>query len=145
MDFLVTLSPRRPPRVRDCPAGSGDPGRCGRLPDSTQAKLQAQPQDGHTQRARVSGALPFLRVHISFPYLLLPKFYTLISLLASSFPPHLFFPPPQVVAGTSIPKYCVMSDAANVARFLEQQGEGMRIHIRWLFTAYFFKYCFFII
>ena len=35
-----------------------------------------------------------------------------------------------VVAGSSIPNYCVMSDTANVARSLEKQGEGMRIHIR---------------
>ena len=35
-----------------------------------------------------------------------------------------------VVAGSSIPNYCVMSDTVNVARSLEKQGEGMRIHIR---------------
>ena len=35
-----------------------------------------------------------------------------------------------VVAGSSIPNHCVMSDTVNVARSLEKQGEGMRIHIR---------------
>ena len=34
-----------------------------------------------------------------------------------------------VVAGSKIPNYCVMSETANVARKMEQTGEGMKIHI----------------
>ena len=34
-----------------------------------------------------------------------------------------------VVAGSSIPNYCIMCDTANVARVMEKMGEGMRIHI----------------
>ena len=34
-----------------------------------------------------------------------------------------------MVAGTRIPSYCIMSDTANVARKMEQLGEGMKIHI----------------
>jgi class 3 adenylate cyclase len=41
-------------------------------------------------------------------------------------------PAMAVVAGSDIPSYCVMSEVTNVARALEQQGEGMRIHIRCL-------------
>jgi class 3 adenylate cyclase len=46
-------------------------------------------------------------------------------------------PAMAVVAGSVIPSYCVMSDATNVARALEQQGEGMRIHIRCLVSSLF--------
>ena len=34
-----------------------------------------------------------------------------------------------VVAGSSIPNYCIMCDTANVARVMEKMGEGIQIHI----------------
>ena len=34
-----------------------------------------------------------------------------------------------MVVGSRIPNYCVMSDAANLARIIEKRGEGMRIHL----------------
>ena len=34
-----------------------------------------------------------------------------------------------IVAGSTIPNYCIMCDTANIARVMEKMGEGMRIHI----------------
>ena len=34
-----------------------------------------------------------------------------------------------IVAGSVIPKYCIMCDTTNIARVMEKMGEGMRIHI----------------
>jgi len=34
-----------------------------------------------------------------------------------------------VVAGSKIPKYCVMGDTVNVALMVEKMGEGMKIHM----------------
>ena len=34
-----------------------------------------------------------------------------------------------IVAGSTIPNYCIICDTANIARVMEKMGEGMRIHI----------------
>ena len=49
------------------------------------------------------------------------RVYNLVTVLSG--------PAMGVVAGSSIPNYCIMCDTANVARVMEKMGEGMRIHI----------------